>query len=264
MITDILHNTCLPPSPASSGAQIRVDFICKMVMDTTMTLSSKQEFEAAFADSLPEFYSVLCSSLTFAYELDKEKFECTDDVDGHFNVVYLHFKITSFGTQHQEALNSRNSLPTDKVLSVNETTVKIRLLRYETDPSFVAYNEGRRSPKKRHCFHNPYSNTTVLMFPLDCNDDKEFNRVYSTTYLDCPSSLVCLHQLHIARHQHGLHFLKTDNFVPFSNFRTFNSSHVYICQKNLLAMKVASIARKVIIDSKMLSIVLLLLYTLYN
>jgi hypothetical protein len=29
-------------------------------------------------------------------------------------------------------------------------------------------------------------------------------------------------------------------------------------------MKVASIARKVIIDSKMLSIVLLLLYTLYN
>jgi hypothetical protein len=155
-------------------------------------------------------------------------------------------------------------LPTDKILSINETTVKLSLLPYETDPSFVTYNEGHISPEKRHCFHNPYSNTTVLMFQLDCNDDKEFNRVYRTTYMECPSILVNLQQFHIARYQHGLHFLKTDNFVPFNNFRTFNTSHAYICQKNLLAMKVASIARKVKIDSKMLSITLFLLCTLYN
>jgi hypothetical protein len=82
--------------------------------------------------------------------------------------------------------------------------------------------------------------------------------------MECPHSLIPLQHFHIERQEHGLRFLKTDTFVSFNDFKTFNSTHVFVCQKTLLATQVVSLAGKNTLDGYGVLIVLLLHVKLHN
>jgi hypothetical protein len=226
-------------------------------------MSSRNELETAIPEALSEFdYDIY--SLTFAYELNDFIYKCTDNIDGYFDVLYCHFEEITFGIQHQDALKLRNRLPSDKFISINGTAVKIQFLRYETDPSFTAYDKGRHSIENIQCIYNPYSNTMLIMFPIERYQSETAHRIYSVTYMECPHSLIPLQQFNIERQENGLRFLKTDAFVSFNDFKTFNSTHVFVCQKTLLAMQVVSLAGKNTLDGYGVLIVLLLHVKLHN
>ena len=242
-ITDILHNTCSNPPHPGMNAPVRSNFAVKIRLDTIMTLSARFELEAAISDSLSMISGRACI-ITFAYELDNLVHECNDDIDGHFNVVYCFIQTTSFEAEHQEILDLRNRLPHNKSIVVNGTTSMIQYFHYETDPSFIANEKTWLLHQEPRRIHNPYSNATVILFPLsECYNSAEDGRMYTIAHMECPSILLPLQMFDVERKEHGLYVKKTNTNVPFSEFRSFNSTHVYVCQETLLAMKVASVAR---------------------
>jgi hypothetical protein len=102
------------------------------------------------------------------------------------------------------------------------------------------------------------------MFPLERYWPINAHRTYSISYMDCPSSVIPLQLFHIERYERGLRFLETDVIVSFNDFKTFNSTHVFVCQETLLAMKIVSKAVKMTLDGYRGSIVLLLYIALHK
>jgi hypothetical protein len=188
-------------------------------------------------------------SLLFAYSLQNISCEKNDYVNGNFDVVYMFLQTLEYGTLHHKALESKDRLLSPRSIVIDGTNLTIEFLRFGMDPSFITNDDDLRLKQERKCIYNPHNKHTVVMFPSECSDSVEEDRIYSLTYMECPSILISLHTFDVERNKHGLHFKNTDTHVPFSDFKTYNSSHVNVCQKNLLAMEVTSVAGRLILNA---------------
>jgi hypothetical protein len=80
---------------------------------------------------------------------------------------------------------------------------------------------------------NPYNRAALVSNPLitincNCSEKGELGMDYPLHFMECPSALISLAEFGVTRMDSGLRFGEK-GVISFNEFRSVNSSHVYVC-----------------------------------